>query len=67
MAFFSCKYLLQEINYKIYDKELLVIIKSFKEWRPILEGAGLPIKILTNHRNLQYFISTKQLSCYQAR
>ena len=32
----------------------------------MLEGAGLPVKILTNHRNLQYFMSTKQLSCRQA-
>ena len=56
MAFFSCKHLLQEINYEIYDKKLLAIIKSFKEWCLILEGAELPIKILTNHRicNISY-------------
>ena len=34
--------------------------------RPMLEGAGLPVKIFTNYRNLQYFIFTKQLSCRQA-
>ena len=70
MAFFSRKYSPQEINYEInyeiYDKELLAIIKSFAEWRPMLEGARLPIKILTDYRNLQYFMSTKQLSRYQA-
>ena len=31
VTFFFCKYLPQEINYEIYDKKLLVIIKSFKE------------------------------------
>ena len=31
VAFFSCKHLPQEINYKIYDKEVLAIIKFFKE------------------------------------
>lgn len=31
VAFFSCKYLPQEINYEIYDKELFAIIKSFEE------------------------------------
>ena len=62
MAFFSRKYLPQEINYEIYNKKLLAIIKSFEQWRPMLEGAGLSIKILTDHRNFQYFISTKQLS-----
>ena len=67
VVFFFRKRLPQEINYEIYNKELLAIIKSFKEWRLMLEGAGLPVKILTNHRNLQYFMSTKQLSCRQAR
>ena len=65
VAFFFCKYSSQEINYKIYDKKLLAIIKFFEEWRPMLEEVGLPIKILTNYRNLQYFMSTKQLSCRQ--
>ena len=59
VAFFSQKHSPQEINYEIYDKELLAIIKSIEKWHPMLEGAGLPVKILTNHRNLQYFMSTK--------
>ena len=67
VAFFSRKHSAQEINYEIYDKELLAIIKALEEWRPMLEGAGLPIKVLTNHRNLQYFMTTKQLSRRQAR
>ena len=67
VAFFSRKHSPQEINYEIYDKELLAIIKAFEEWRPMLERAGLPIKILTDHRNLQYFMTTKQLSRRQAR
>ena len=66
IAFISCKHLSQKINYEIYDKKLLAIIKSFEEWCLMLEGAGLPVKILTDHRNLQYFMSTKQLSCRQA-
>ena len=31
----------------------------------MLEGAGLPVKILTDHKNLQYFMSTNQLSYHQ--
>ena len=54
------------MNHEIYDRELLAIIKSSKKQRPILEGAGLPIKILTDNRNLQYFMSTKYLTCHQA-
>ena len=33
----------------------------------MLEGTGLPVKILTDHCNLQYFMTTKQLSRRQAR
>ena len=67
VAFFSRKHSPQEINYEIYDKELLAIIKAFEEWQLMLKGAGLLIKILTDHRNLQYFMTTKQLSRRQAR
>ena len=52
VAFFFRKHSPQEINYKIYNKELLAIIKAFEEWQPMLKGAGLLIKILTDHRNL---------------
>ena len=31
VAFYSRKIILAECNYKIYDKELLAIIKSFKQ------------------------------------
>ena len=51
-------------NYKIYDKELLAIIRCFKQWRPELEGAGFPIKVFSDYKNLQYFTTTKQLSYY---
>ena len=39
-------------NYEIYDKELLAIIKYFKQWRPKLEGVGFLIKIFSNYKNL---------------
>ena len=54
VAFFSYKHLPQEVNYEIYDKKLLAIIKFFKEWHPMLKRAGLPVKILIDHRNLEY-------------
>jgi Reverse transcriptase (RNA-dependent DNA polymerase)/RNase H-like domain found in reverse transcriptase len=61
VAFFSKRHSPVECNYEIYDKELLVIIRAFKQWRPELEGAPLLIQVITNHRNLQYYISTKKL------
>ena len=58
-----------ECNYKIYNKELLAIIKCFKEWQLDLEGnhAGVPIKVITDHKGLEYFIITKALTRRQAR
>jgi len=62
VTFFSKKHSVTEYNYEIYDKELLAIIRYFEEWRPELEGTELPIKILTDHRNLEYFITIKLLN-----
>ncbi|KKF92157.1 Retrotransposable element Tf2 155 kDa protein type 1 [Ceratocystis platani] len=67
VAFFSKKHSAAECNYEIYDKELLAIIRCFEEWRPELEGAPSPVKVITDHRNLEYFMSTKQLNRRQAR
>ena len=46
-------------NYEIYNKELLAIIKCFKQWRPKLEGARFLIKVFSDYKNLQYFITIK--------
>ena len=48
-----------EYNYEIYDKELLAIIRCFKQWRPKLKGTRFPIKVLNNYKNLQYFTTIK--------
>jgi hypothetical protein len=67
VAFFSKKHSATECNYEIYDKELLAIIRCFEEWRPELEGAPSPIKVITDHKNLEYFTTTKLLNRRQAR
>ena len=36
VAFFSIKYFMLKCNYKIYNKELLAIVKALEEWRPKL-------------------------------
>ena len=56
-----------ECNYEIYDKELLAIIRCFEEWRPDLEGTDLPVQVLTDHKSLEYFMTTKRLTRRQAR
>ena len=67
VAFFSKKHAPAEINYEIYDKELMAIIRAFEEWRSELEGAAFPIQVISDHKNLEYFMTTKQLSRRQAR
>ena len=67
IAFFSHKMSSAECNYEIYDKELLSIIRCFEEWRPELEGSSMPIQVITDHKNLEYFMSTKLLNRRQAR
>ena len=56
-----------ELNYEIYDKELLAIYDAFKHWRSYLEGAAHVILVMSDHKNLEYFTTTKVLTRRQAR
>ena len=55
-----------ELNYEIYDKELLAIHKAFKHWQSYLEGATHVVLVMSNHKNLKYFTTTKVLTRRQA-
>ena len=50
-----------ELNYEIYDKELLAIFDAFRQWRNYLEGSTHIVLVLSDHKNLEYFATTKQL------
>lgn len=67
VAFYSKKLSPAELNYEIYDKELLAIVVSFQEWRVYLEGARHTITIFSDHKNLLYFTTTKVLNRRQTR
>lgn len=67
VAFMSKKHDPAECNYEIYDKELLAIVRCFESWRPELQGTSYPITVITDHANLKYFMTTKQLSQRQVR
>ena len=62
IAYFFKKHNSAECNYEIYDKELMAIICTFKEWRSELEDSTYSIDVITDHKNLEYFMFTKQLS-----
>ena len=55
ITFFSRKLNAAKSNYKIYNKELLVIVYAFKEQRLELTSALEVIKVLTNYYKLEYF------------
>jgi len=56
---------LAELNYEIYDKELLAIFEAFRQWCNYLEGSAHVVLVLSDHKNLEYFATTKQLMCRQ--
>lgn len=67
IAYYSRKFNDAELNYEIYDKELLAIIACLKEWRAYCEGASQKITIYSDHKNLEYFSTSKVLTRRQAR
>ena len=65
VAFYFCTFTMVELNYNIHDKELLTIFEAFKVWRYYLEGLAYSIDIITDHKNLKYFSTTKVLTWRQ--
>jgi len=67
VAFISQSLNTTERNYKIHDKEILAVIRCLEAWRHYLEGARLEFEIWTDHKNLQYFMTSQKLNHRQAR
>ena len=67
VAFFSTKHSPAKCNYKIYDKELMAIVRAFEHWRAELQSVENPIKVLSDHKNLEYFMTSKLFNRRQAR
>ena len=55
---------LVELNYNIYNKELLGIVTVLKEWRAFLYSIMELFKVITDYKNLVEFLTTK---CYAVR
>ena len=58
-AYRSSKMSPSEQNFDIYDKELLSIILAFQDWRVYLEGSPHIITVILDHKNLEYFLTSK--------
>jgi hypothetical protein len=67
MAFCAKQHTPAEENYTIYDQELGAIAKCLEQWRPECEGSVHPIEILTDHKNLEYLMTSKLFCRRQMR
>ena len=53
---------LAELNYNIYNKELLGIVIALKEQRAFLYGTTELFKVIMDYKNLIKFLTTKELN-----
>jgi hypothetical protein len=67
VAYFSRKLTKTEMNYPIYDKEFLAIIAAIKEFRHYMHGSKHVVMVYTDHKNISYFTTTRELVGRQVR
>ena len=67
VTFHSRTFTVAELNYNIHDKELLTIFKAFKIWQHYLEDPAYPIDVVIDHKNFEYFSTTKVLTQRQVQ
>ena len=56
MAYYLKKHTPAKNNYKIHNKELLVIMHYLKVWDTELQSISKGFDIITDHKNIKYFI-----------
>ena len=56
------KYTPTKSNYKIHNEELLVIMRYFEVWDAELRSISKGFDIITNHKNIKYFIKKQRLN-----
>ncbi len=61
IAFWSRTMSDAERNYSVGNQEMLAIVESCRHWRHYLEGSKYPVRVLTDHHNLQGFMKNKPL------
>ena len=62
IAYFLCTFSPTEVNYSIYKKEFLAVIKVIQNWRAHLIWMEQPFIIEMNHKNLTYWKELKKLT-----
>jgi len=67
VRFVSRKLTPAELNYDVYDKEMLAIVFSLRKNRHYLQGAEHKTMVYSDHQNLTYFTTAVLLNRRQAR
>jgi hypothetical protein len=67
LGYFSQKLKDVELNYDIHDKELLAIVEALNQWSTYCKSTKHSIRILSDHKNLEYWQTKKDLNLRQAR
>ena len=65
IAFHSCTFMPPKLNYNVHDKELLAIFEASKIWCHYLKVSLTLIDVVMDHKNLEYFSTTKLLTHHQ--
>ena len=55
----------EERNYKIYDREMLGLIRTLEDWCHFLEG--ISFEVITDHKNMEWWATMRDLNRQQAR
>jgi Rps23 Pro-64 3,4-dihydroxylase Tpa1-like proline 4-hydroxylase len=67
VAFHRRKFQPAEINYDVHDKEMTAIMAAFKEWEHLLRSTRDQVVVYLEHKNLEYFNSSKIFNRRQHR
>jgi len=62
VALYSHTFTMVKLNYNTHNKKLLAIFEAFKIWWHYLKDPAYSINIIINHKNLEYFSTTKVLT-----
>jgi hypothetical protein len=62
VAYYSCFLQGPELNYSVYDKELLPIVESAKLWCQYFLSSSHSVFFKSDHNNLTYCLSLRKLS-----
>ena len=67
IACYAWKLMFMKQWYDVHDQEMLAIVKTLEQWKVYLLETKNQIIIKSDHKNLQYFMTTKKLNEQQAQ